>query len=168
MAVVVCLWSYMWVANELAVIWLVVGLSIPSANQRQHRLIWGSLLHTTWCIIFRTPHCILPGSDSIQLLGGCYGTRYGCCDDGLTSAYGPRREGCPELEVVTMPITTTLITTTPYVSSRINVWATSEERKSSWTWLDQELLNTWTQAMVGIPILSSWRIGTSLYRYHEL
>ena len=57
------------------------------------------------------------GSDSIQLLGGCYGTRYGCCDDGLTSALGPKRDGCPEQEVVTMPLTTPiLITTTPYVS----------------------------------------------------
>ena len=42
---------------------------------------------------------IFVGDESIQLIGGCYGTRWGCCDDGLTSAWGPMKEGCPETEM---------------------------------------------------------------------
>ena len=31
-----------------------------------------------------------------DILGGCEGTRYGCCLDGNTAAMGPDGEGCPE------------------------------------------------------------------------
>ncbi|XP_021340999.1 papilin-like isoform X4 [Mizuhopecten yessoensis] len=38
--------------------------------------------------------------DEPILVGGCAGTRYGCCEDRLTSALGENRQGCPETEPV--------------------------------------------------------------------
>eukprot|EP00118_Oscarella_pearsei_P027007 m.310647 g.310647 ORF g.310647 m.310647 type:complete len:475 (+) comp53474_c0_seq1:26-1450(+) len=38
---------------------------------------------------------------SPPLIGGCAGTRYGCCPDGATSAKGPAYSGCPNSRVNT-------------------------------------------------------------------
>ena len=50
--------------------------------------------------------------ESRQLIGGCYGTRYGCCDDGLTAAAGADRYGCKEYvsEVYTTAFESTTVT----------------------------------------------------------
>jgi hypothetical protein len=48
---------------------------------------------------YDTRLCLLL-TDDLLVVGGCKGTMYGCCPDGLTPAEGLRLEGCPSKDPI--------------------------------------------------------------------
>lgn len=55
------------------------------------------LIMNHWIVTNKYHDCVVL---SVGIVGGCAGTRYGCCQDGVNYATGPNFEGCSEGEKI--------------------------------------------------------------------